>query len=170
MPLLQTAIEKKNYKTVVYDLLAFGVITFIPGLSHLTAIPFYLLEPMRIILLLSIVYTSRKNVYLLTIALPVFSFIISAHPVFAKSLLITSEMALNVFLFYFLLKFFKNSFLPAAISIFLSKSFYYSVKFILISTGIIASDLVSTPFMLQLTVGLSVSLFLFYFYEKERTV
>lgn len=161
-------LSKYDYKTVVYDIFALAVITFIPALSHLTAIPIYLLEPMRIILLLSMVHTSKKNVYLLAIALPVLSFIISAHPTIIKSALISSEMILNVFLFFYLLKFFKNSFPAAIVSILISKLYYYLLKFTFISFGLISTELVSTPIILQVVVGTSISVYLWFFFKNER--
>ncbi|PKL81974.1 MAG: hypothetical protein CVV24_12520 [Ignavibacteriae bacterium HGW-Ignavibacteriae-3] len=163
-----TAISKYEYKTLIYDIFALTVVVLTPALSHLSAIPLYLLEPMRVVLLLSIVFTSRKNVYLLTLVLPLFSFIISTHPAVIKSLLITSEMFLNVFLFFTLLKYFKKSFPSAILSIMISKIYYYLLKFSLISFGFITSELISTPVILQIAVGLSISVFLFFFYKKER--
>ena len=169
MKSLSLAASKNNYKTIIYDILALVVITFAPALSHLTAIPIYLLEPMRIILLLSIVHTSKKNVYLLAVALPVLSFIISAHPTILKSALISSEMMLNVFLFFYLLRCLKNSFPAAAISILISKVYYYLLKFTFISFGLISTELISTPIMLQTIVGISISIYLWFFFKKERT-
>lgn len=157
-----------NYKTIVYDILALAVIVFTPALSHLTAIPIYLLEPIRIILLLSIVHTSKKNVYALTIALPVLSYVISAHPTILKSFLISSEMMLNVFLFFYLIKFFKNSFAPAIISILISKLYYYLLKFGFISFGLISTELISTPIILQAIVGITISIYLWFFFKNER--
>jgi hypothetical protein len=161
-------ISKYDYKTVVYDILALAVITLTPAISHITAIPIYLLEPMRIILLLSIVHTSKKNVYLLAVALPLFSFIISAHPTILKSALISTEMILNVFLFFYLVKFFKNSFPAAIVSILISKIYYYLLKFAFISFGLISTELVSTPIILQVVVGTSISVYLWFFFKNER--
>ncbi|MHB8929324.1 MAG: hypothetical protein ACYC5R_01865 [Melioribacteraceae bacterium] len=163
-----TTISKYNYKTAIYDILALAVITFIPALSHLIAIPIYLLDPMRIILLLSIVHTSKKNVFLLALALPLLSFIISAHPYFVKSLLISSELMINAFLFFYLIKFFKNSFTSALVSIAISKVYYYLVKFSLIGFGIISTELVSTPIILQIIVAVLLSVYLWFFFRKER--
>jgi len=167
MKSISLSLAKYSYKTVIYDILALAVITFAPAISHMLALPIYLLEPMRIILLLSIVHTSKRNVYLLAVALPLFSFIISAHPTVIKSLLISSEMMLNVFLFFYLLKYSRNSFLPAVASIFLSKIFYYTMKFALISFGLITAGLVTTPIILQLIVGISISVYLWFFFRKE---
>jgi hypothetical protein len=168
MNAISTAISKVEYKTVVYDILALLVVTFIPALSHLIAIPVYLLDPMRIILLVSIVYTSRRNVYLLAFALPFLSFLISAHPYFVKSLLITSELMINAFFFFYLLKLFKNSFTAAIISIAISKVYYYIMKLSLIGVGLISTELVSTPIILQAIVAVSISVFLWFFFKKEK--
>lgn len=161
-------ISRDNYKTVIYDLLALAVITFAPALSHLTAIPIYLLEPMRIILLISIAHTSKKNVYLLSIALPALSFIISTHPSMMKSVLISSELLLNVYLFFYLFKFFKNSFPAAMSSILISKIYYYLLKFVLINFGLISTGLISTPIILQVVVGTSISVYLWFFFKHKR--
>jgi hypothetical protein len=168
MKTFSTAISRYDYKTAIYDILALSVVAFTPALSHLTAIPFYLLEPMRIILLMSIAFTTKKNVYLLTLALPLFSFIISAHPGAVKSLLITSEMLLNVSLFFYLTKLFRNSFAGAVSSIVISKIYYYLIKFLLISGGLLSTELVSTPFILQIIVAVSVSSLLWFFYRRGR--
>jgi hypothetical protein len=165
---VSTAISKYDFKTVIYDILALLVVTFTPAFSHLTAIPIYLLEPMRIILLLSIVYTSKKNVYLLTFVLPFFSFIISAHPSFAKSWLIASELTINIFLFFYLIKLFKNSFASTILSITISKIYYYLLKFSFISLGLISTELISTPIILQIIIALSISLYIGFFFKKER--
>lgn len=168
MRTFSTAISKYDYKTVIYDILALTVVTFTPALSHLTAIPIYLLDPMRIILLLSIVHTSKKNVYLLALALPLLSFILSAHPYFVKSLLIASELMINAFLFFYLMKFFKNSFTPAILSIAISKVYYYLLKFSLIGFGLISTELISTPIILQIIVAVSISIYLWFFFKNER--
>jgi hypothetical protein len=168
MTTISSVISKYDIKTVIYDILALCVVTFTPALSHLTALPIYLLEPMRIILLLSIVYTSKKNVYLLTFVLPFLSFIISMHPTFAKSWLISTELTINVFLFFYLIKFFKNSFAPAILSISISKIYYYLLKFSFISFGLISTELISTPIILQVIVAFSISIYLWFFYNKER--
>ncbi len=168
MRTFSSAISKHDYKTIIYDILALTVVAFTPALSHLTAIPIYLLDPMRIILLLSIVHTSKKNVYLLAFALPLLSFVISAHPYFVKSLLITSELMINVFLFFYLMKFYKKSFTPAILSIAISKIYYYLLKFSLIGFGLISTELISTPIILQIIVAVSISVYLWFFFRKER--
>jgi len=157
-----------NLKTVLIDLLAILFITFAPALSHMFALPIYMLEPMRIMLVISIVHTSRKNSYIIALLLPLFSFVISTHPSIIKTLLIASELLLNVFLFTVLLNYFKNTFASILTSIVLSKIFYYAAKFALIGAGLIDGGLISTPLYLQIIVTVLLSGYLFIFYKTKK--
>jgi len=101
--------------------------------SHLLPIPLYAIEPMRIILILSLIYTKKANQYFLASILPVISFAISGHPPIEKSLIIVCELNINVLLFYLFEKKYKNVFVNAVLSIFLSKVIYYFIKFAVFS-------------------------------------
>lgn len=155
-------------KTILLDTIALLFIAFAPALSHMFAVPIYMLEPMRIMLILSIVHTSRKNSYLIALALPLFSFIISTHPSILKTLLICSELLLNVFLFTFLLKHIRNSFTAILSSILISKLFYYIVKLGLLSFGFMDGGLIATPLYLQAIVALGLSTYLYFFYKSDK--
>ncbi len=146
------AVSANKTRTILIDILALAFIYFTPAISHLFSFPLYLLEPMRIMLILSIAHTSRKNAYLIALSLPIFSFVISAHPSVLKSLLITGELFMNVWLFYYLSEKIKNVFGSAVISIVLSKAAYYTFKFLFISAGLLATELISTPLYLQAAV------------------
>ncbi|MEW6507984.1 MAG: hypothetical protein AB1432_09595 [Bacteroidota bacterium] len=168
MNTLALTLSKTKLRTILIDLLAILFITLAPALSHMLALPIYMLEPMRIMLIISIVHTSRKNSYIIALLLPLFSFIISAHPSIIKAVLISSELLLNLFLFSILLNYFKNSFFAILSSIVLSKIFYYAVKFGMISFGLIEGELISTPIYLQLVVTILLSVYLVLFYKKEK--
>ena len=140
------------------DAAAILVITFLPAISHLISIPLYLFEPMRIILVLSIMFTSRRNSYLIALALPLFSFLISAHPAFVKLFLISSELFLNIYLFSLLQKKTGNIFTSLIVSIFFCKIYYYILKAGLISVGLMQGELVSTPIYLQLIIAFVLSI------------
>jgi hypothetical protein len=121
---------------------------------------------MRIILILSILYTAKTNAYILAFTLPMFSFIVSAHPVFLKMLLITIELTFNVWLFFVIQKYLKYAFISVFISIIASKSIYYILKFILISTALLDTGLVSTPLSIQVILTIALSLFTLIFIKK----
>lgn len=161
------ALEKKNIKDFVYDLIAVSIIMFVPTLSHMTFLPIYYLEPMRILLLASLIFTSKKNVYVMTFLLPIFSFIVSSHPSFYKVWLISTELSINVFLFIYLTKFFRNYFSPMLISVITSKLFYYSAKYFLIQLGLISGELITTPLIFQLIVTAFVTIVIGIFYKKR---
>jgi hypothetical protein len=168
MNTLSLTLSRVKLKTVLIDLLAILFITFAPALSHMFALPIYMLEPMRIMLIISIVHTSRKNSYIIALLLPLFSFVISTHPSIFKTLLIASELLLNVFFFTLLLNYFKNTFAAILTSIVLSKVFYYAAKFVLIGLGLIDGGLISTPIYLQIIVTILLSVYLFIFYRTQK--
>lgn len=161
------AVKLKNYniiKTSAVDIFLFSAVYLIPTFSHIIGYPLYIFEPMRIALILCLVHTSKKNTYFVALTLPLYSFIFSAHPVFLKSLLISSELVLNVF-FFFLINQKTNKVLPAALfSIIISKVIYYLLKFFLIESALLVSGLISTSLYIQLlvTAGLAVYTYIFY--------
>src|SRR6056297_734588 len=101
-----------NRKTnqALFDLAAIAFIYFIPALSHMLSFPLYLLEPMRIVLILALVHTHKVNALVLAATLPFFTFLVSGHPVLPKAILISAELVLNVVLFFAIVKSVKSKF------------------------------------------------------------
>jgi hypothetical protein len=155
-------------RTILIDMAALGVIYFVPALSHLLAVPIYLVEPMRIMLILGIAHTSKRNAYLLALTLPLFSFAVSGHPVFLKSMLISIELVVNVWLFFTLAKVIRNHFAAMAAAIIGSKIFYYLLKFGLLSAALINGSLISTPIYLQLITTTLFSIYIFAVLRKKQ--
>lgn len=155
-------------RTVLIDMAALAVIYFVPTLSHMLAVPIYLVEPMRIMLILAIAHTSKRNAYLIALTLPLFSFAVSAHPVFLKSLLISLELVVNVWLFFTLTRLIRNNFAAMAAAIIGSKIFYYLLKFGLLSAALIQGGLISTPIYLQLITTTVFSAYVFLIFRKTR--
>lgn len=158
--------SKRTIGFILFDIVALAFIYFIPTISHMLSFPLYLIEPMRIALVLALVHTSKRNAYIIALTLPIFSFLVSAHPVLYKMLIITGELVINVWLFYFLLNKTKNAFASILSSIILSKAIYYLAKFIAIavilksSESIIATSLyiqVATTLLFSAYIGLMLS-------------
>lgn len=137
-------------KNIIFDLSALLLIYLVPTVSHLLSFPVYYLEPMRIMLILALAHTTRKNTYLIALTLPLFSMLISAHPSLMKTSLITAELLLNVWLFFFLSEKLSNKTLGIFWSIIASKIFYYLVKFLLITSVLMSGELISTPMYIQI--------------------
>lgn len=138
-----------NLKSILIDVFGLAFIYFVPAISHLLSFPLYLVEPMRIMLVLAMVHTSKRNAYFIALSLPLFSFLVSAHPNFLKMLLITAELGFNVWLFYLLRERMKNTFISMLVAISMSKMAYYLAKFTLISSALLTTNLISTPLFLQ---------------------
>ena len=172
--------RKKALGIGITDAVAVLFILAVPALSHLTSVPFYLLDPMRLAVLGALLASrSRINGLVLAVALPLVSFAISGHPVFPKFLVIAAELSVNVLLFSWLVKAFTARLssssgdgaaedfarsaapvrigLAAFVSILLSKAFYYGLKALVLGAGLMQMELVSTALWVQLVVAVLIS-------------
>ena len=154
-------------KTILFDVLAILFIYFVPVISHLTALPIYYFEPMRILLILALIHTSKSNAIILALTIPAFSFAVSAHPSLIKTGLITLELFLNVIFFFWFTTVIKERFVNIALSIIASKIIYYLLKYVLISTALLGTGLISTPLYFQITVILLLTIYVLGF-DKLR--
>ncbi|KAF5070567.1 hypothetical protein DSECCO2_220770 [anaerobic digester metagenome] len=140
--------------SIIINTTAILLIYFTPALSHFLNFPLYLIEPMRLMLVLAMIHSDRRNAYLLALTLPLFSFAVSAHPAIYKMLLITFELLFNVWLFYTFRNRMKNIFAAMVSAIIISKAAYYGFKAIFISLALIGPGLISTPIWIQLLITL----------------
>lgn len=154
---LTTSDIKSNIKIYFIDFILVLFIYFVPAISHLVAFPIYYLDPMRIVLLIALIHTTKKNSFIIAVTLPLFSFLISSHPQIIKSLLLSFELLINLALFFYLKEKIKNVFSSLFISIIFSKVFYYLIKFIFIQLGVIDDKLISTPIYFQILITIILS-------------
>ncbi len=146
-------------RTILIDLLALGFIVLIPAMSHLTGIPVYFIEPMRIMLVVALLFSNRYNAFVLAILLPVFSFLVSGHPAPVKMLIISAELLLNAWLFTVLLQTMKRPFLSMLSSVLMSKIFCYAMYWIFFTRTFLIEESQTIFLMSQLIVALVLSLF-----------
>src|SRR5210317_2110546 len=127
----------KNIRTILniffIDILALAFIYFLPEISGYINFPLYLVDPMRMMIILTLAHTNKINSYFLALLLPLFSFYIGGHPYFLKTAIILLELLLNIYLFYILISKIKSYFFSMLISIIVCKAFYYGLKFLLIN-------------------------------------
>ena len=154
----------------ITDLSVLAMILMIPGISHVTNMPLYYLEPMRFFLLTSWFITrSKANTVTLSLVIPFFSWLISGHPLFIKGLLISSELLVNGVILVFCLQKRWNLFLSLLGSTIVSKACYYLLKYIAISFGFLDMELISTDFRIQLfSISVTSGLLFLIFRNKER--
>jgi hypothetical protein len=115
---------------------------------------------MRLLIILAIAHTSRRNAYVLAIVLPVFSYVISSHPSMFKMLAIMMELILNIWLFFYLWKRMKTIFVAMLASIVISKMVYYLLKYIMIRLDLIEGTLIATPWLAQMIMALAFSMYI----------
>jgi hypothetical protein len=159
--------QRKTLNGIFIDILAFAFICLVPTISHLLSLPVYLIEPMRLMLILALVHSSKMNGYFLALTMPLLSLLISGHPVIPKMMLIIIELTLNVFLFFILVKRIKHLFPAVFLSIVISKTVYYILKYLMIQLTIMNSGLITTPIFIQIGTSLLFSFYMVAFYKKQ---
>lgn len=166
MKVMTLSLDKNEViKATILDIAALAFIFFIPGIAHVLSFPVYMIEPMRLLLVVSFVVTGKRNSYLLALTLPFFSYLVSGHPEFLKMLIITSELLVNVFLFYLFSDLMKKSFLAAITSIVASKLFAYFLYLVFFSFAFVKSE--ASPVFLGVQ-ALTTLIFSLYIYISTR--
>lgn len=151
---MQAIVDTKvvnTIRTVLIDVLILTFIYFLPVIAHQTLIPIYWIDPMRFVLVFTLLFTNRFNSFLIAATVPVFSFIVTSHPVLNKALLISFEHIVNIALFYMIFKKSKNIFVSLVLSVSIAKIIYYIGKFLFLNTGLLKGELVSTPIIIHLS-------------------
>ncbi len=155
-------------RAIVIDMLFVLAIVFLPSLSHLLAFPLYRLEPMRLLLILALPFAARGNSYLLALILPLVSLITSGHPLPAKALLMSAELLLNVWLFWWLAGRLGHRFGAMLGAIAGSKLCYYGAKLLLIRVAVLNPPLVGTSIWIQGLLALIFSLYIFIVFSRNE--
>ena len=86
----------KHRNTFLIDVALIAALYFLPSLSHVTALPLYMLEPMRVALIIALLFTNRTNAYFIAFTIPLASAIITGHPTPFKALLMGIEFSILV--------------------------------------------------------------------------
>jgi hypothetical protein len=157
-------------RTAITDIAALTFVGLVPAASHLFKIPIYFIEPMRVMLVISLLYSSRWNAFALAIVLPLFSFLVSGHPVPVKMIVIMAELFLNAWLFLYFYRNTKKAFLSTFGSIILSKLFCYAMYLVIFSMAFVKEESEITFLMAQaiLTILLSSLVWLIFYRRKSN--
>ena len=105
----EQTISQPLKREIIFDSAALVIIGFAPAFAHFASLPVYMIEPMRLMLVLALIHTNRMNAWILAAILPLFSFLVSGHPEPLKMLVITLELLANTGLF---LLFFRRGVIP----------------------------------------------------------
>jgi hypothetical protein len=148
---------KFRYRNAITDIAALVFVGLVPAASHMFNIPVYYIEPMRIMLVLALLFSSRWNAYTLAIVLPLFSFLVSGHPAPVKMLIIMAELLMNVWLFLYFYQKSRRSFLSAFSSIIISKVFCYAMYLVVFSMAFVKAEAETTFLFAQMILTLLLS-------------
>ncbi len=158
---MKNSLILKLSASMVLDILAVLTIIFLGDIYRLIGYPVYILDPMRMMVILAIAFTPRWNAWVLALLLPFISFYLGGHPHLLKACLMATELLLNVWLFWFLFSKIRMSLISILLSIIISKAVYYLLKYICIQQGWISGELVSTPLDIQVITTIVFSAFIF---------
>ena len=158
-----------RYSAAITDISALVFVGLVPAASHLFKIPVYYIEPMRIMLVLALLYSSRWNAYALAVVLPLFSFLVSGHPAPVKMMIIMTELLLNACLFLFFYQKTRRSFLSALGSIIISKVFCYTMYLLVFSMAFVKAEAEITFLFAQLILTLLLSSFVWYIINRRNS-
>ena len=163
-----TLINRGIMTNVLVDLAALALIYFIPATVHFTGIPLYMIEPMRLMLILSMAHASRNNTVFLALTLPLFSYLVSGHPEAVKMIIITGELVLNTLMFYWLVKKFNHSFFAILISIVVSKLACYLAYWPVFSFSFVVAEASPDFLIIQLITTLVFSFYISVILKKNN--
>ncbi|MEI7662661.1 MAG: hypothetical protein WCK34_10700 [Bacteroidota bacterium] len=152
-------VPKNLIRPAIIDIVALLLIYLAPTVSHFSSVPLYMIEPMRLVLILAIVHTSKQNALLLAFTLPFFSFLVSGHPQVVKAMIISAELIINVLIFYKLAERINIRFLSMLLAILFSKIICYLLYWAIFSWSFVIGE--SEPVFL-LAQGITTMLFSIY--------
>ena len=159
-----------RYRNVLLiDALLLAALYLLPAVSHAIALPLYKFEPMRVALIVALLFTNRANTYLIALTIPLTSCLVTGHPEPVKAVLMGIEYSILVAVFSHLARIrVAPVFVALTAAILSGKAVYYTMKLVALNTGLLAGDLVSTPLQTQLLLAV-VTAAVFTFIERMRS-
>jgi len=158
--------KKETLKSLIFDILFIAAMYLVPAISHMWDIPLYLFEPLRIMIILAVVHTKRENAYFIALTLPLFSTLFSGHPFFAKMLVISGELYMNVLLYFLISGKMRNVFLSMLSAIVMSKVFYFLCEYIFLGEMIKLYGIGEHPLYLQAFVAVILSGYTYFILKR----
>lgn len=159
--------QHKN--VLLIDVVLLAALYLVPSAAHLTAWPLYMLEPMRVALIVALLFTNRANTYFIAVTVPLASALLTGHPEPLKAVLMCIEFSILVAAYGFLARRFRiPAFAALTAGILLSKVVYYVLKAGALSAGWLGGSLISTPLQTQLVLAIGTAA-IFGYIEYFRT-
>ena len=146
-------------KELLWILTASVTIALVPTVSHLINIPLYKLNPMHWIIYVFCLYQYKRMsiILVLSIALPLISFLTTGHPILLKSILIGVELflygAIFITLFHSRKKWLFSAFI---ISKLVGITIYYAGKSVFVLGELISGPIITVPLINQFVLSIGI--------------
>ncbi|MCH8023236.1 MAG: hypothetical protein IIB43_00885 [Candidatus Marinimicrobia bacterium] len=145
----------KHRSVILIDVALLAALYLLPSFSHLIALPLLRFEPMRVALLVALLFTNRANTYFIAFTIPLVSTLVTGHPVPLKAVLMGVEFSILVATYSYLARLERiPTFAALTAGILLGKLAYYALKFGTLRAGLLTGSLISTPLQNQLILVL----------------
>lgn len=138
--------NNKLMRLALTDMALLGVACLLPSVSHLLALPLYMLNPMLALLLVGLLIgRDWRNAMVLAVLMPLVSCLVTGMPAAPKMVCMMAELATVATMFGWLQR--KWAVLPAVLTAVLAgKAVYYALKAVVIAPAV----LVGTAWWMQL--------------------
>ena len=138
--------SNKLMRLALTDMALLGVACLVPSVSHLLALPLYMLNPMLALLLVGLLIgRDWRNALVLAVLMPLVSSLVTGMPAAPKMVCMMAELATVATMFGWLQR--KWAVLPAVLTAVLAgKVVYYALKAVVIAPAV----LVGTAWWMQL--------------------
>ena len=138
--------SNKLMRLALTDMALLGVACLVPAVSHLLALPLYMLNPMLALLLVGLLIgRDWRNAMVLAVLMPLVSCLVTGMPAAPKMVCMMAELATVATMFGWLQR--KWAVLPAVLTAVLAgKAVYYALKAVVIAPAV----LVGTAWWMQL--------------------
>lgn len=138
--------SNKLIRLALTDMALLGVACLVPSVSHLLALPLYMLNPMLALLLVGLLIgRDWRNAMMLAVLMPLVSCLVTGMPAAPKMVCMMAELATVATMFGWLQR--KWAVLPAVLTAVLAgKAVYYALKAVVIAPAV----LVGTAWWMQL--------------------
>lgn len=137
-------------RTALVDALIFLGFYLTIVFAHILPFPLYKLDPMKILVLITVVYSNRGNALGIAAVLPILSFLSTGHPVFPKFMIMSMEMIVFAFVLSTLSQRKSSGLVTFLGAVFISKGVYYLIKAGAIALGFLDQVLISTDLYTQI--------------------
>lgn len=161
-------VDRTLIKNLVF--IASGIMFLLctPLISEITGLPVYYIEPMRLVTIAGMIHFKKWSAFVMALVLPFISHIAFSHPPIDKAAIISVELLINFFLFFWFNKKLETVFLSMLLSIVSSKIICYTIYLLVYDQAFFESETSADFLLVQLLTTLVFSAYAQFVLQKTR--